>query len=114
MSVYSIEQIRERVAPVARGHGVKRVMLFGSYARGEATESSDVDLHVWCKHSLKSLWDLGGFYADLEDALEKKVDIVTHESIRKRFYERIKSDEVLLYGEVYPGPRNSQTHSEVL
>jgi predicted nucleotidyltransferase len=47
MAVYSVEQIKERIMPVAQRYGVKRVMLFGSYARGEAAEDSDVDLHVW-------------------------------------------------------------------
>ena len=46
MAVYSVDEIKESIMPVARNYGVKRVMLFGSYARGEATEDSDIDLHV--------------------------------------------------------------------
>ena len=97
MAVYSINHIKERVTPVARNHGVRRVMLFGSYARGEATEESDIDLHVWCRN-LKSLFALGGFMADLNDALGKNVDVVPHDGMRKKFYETIKDEEVLLYG----------------
>ena len=99
MAVYSINQIKERITPVAQSHGVGRVMLFGSYARGEATEDSDIDLHVWCCN-LRSLFELGGFMADLQDALGKKVDVVPHDGIKKKFYEAIKDEEVLLYGEV--------------
>ncbi|MDR2357458.1 MAG: nucleotidyltransferase domain-containing protein, partial [Oscillospiraceae bacterium] len=83
-------------APIAERYGVRRVMLFGSYARGDATEDSDIDFHVWCRN-LRSLFELGGLTADFEDALGKGVDIVTHDSLRKRFYERIKDDEVLIY-----------------
>ena len=42
--VYSIDEIREIVAPIAKQHGVDKVFLFGSYARGDATPASDVDL----------------------------------------------------------------------
>ena len=41
---YSIEQLRDIITPIARQHGVKRVYLFGSYARGTATDRSDIDL----------------------------------------------------------------------
>ncbi|MDR1329091.1 MAG: nucleotidyltransferase domain-containing protein [Oscillospiraceae bacterium] len=99
MAVYSIDQIRERIAPVAQSYGVKRVMLFGSYARGDATENSDVDLHVWCRN-IRGLFALSGFRLDLADALGKEVDLVPHDGMRKRFYENIKDDEVLLYGEI--------------
>jgi predicted nucleotidyltransferase len=84
MAVYSIDQIRERITPVAQSHGVKRVMLFGSYARNEATEDSDVDLHVWCRN-LRDLFALGGLMADLQDALGKAVDVIPHDSMRKKF-----------------------------
>jgi predicted nucleotidyltransferase len=72
-------------------------MLFGSYARGEATEDSDIDLHVW-SGSIRGLFQLSGFMLDLQDALGKEVDVVTQGGIRKRFYECIKDEEVQLYG----------------
>jgi len=97
MAVYSIEQIKERITPIAQSYGVKRVMLFGSYARGEATEDSDVDLHIWCGN-IRGLFQLSGFRLDLIDALGKEVDVVSHGGMRKRFYERIKDDEVEIYG----------------
>ena len=97
MAIYSINQIKERIMPVVQSHGVRRVMLFGSYARGEATEDSDIDLHVWCRN-LRGLFELGGFMADLKDALGKNVDVVPHDGMRKKFYEAIKDEEVLLYG----------------
>lgn len=99
MSIYTIEQIKERITPVAQSHGIRRVMLFGSYARGEATEDSDVDLHVWCGN-IRGLFKLGGLTVDLQDALNKEIDLVPHDGMRKKFYENIKDDEVLLYDKV--------------
>ena len=99
MAVYSIEQIKEHITPIAKNYGVKRVMLFGSYARGEATEDSDIDLHVYCGN-IRGLFELSGFRLDLIDALGKNVDLVTHGGMRRKFYERIRNDEVLLYGNV--------------
>ena len=44
--VYSIDEIREIVAPIAKQHGVDKVFLFGSYARGDATPASDCLLYT--------------------------------------------------------------------
>jgi hypothetical protein len=44
VKIYTIEEIKTIVEPIARKYGVARVYLFGSYARGEVTENSDVDL----------------------------------------------------------------------
>ena len=68
--VYSIEEIKDIVAPIAQMHGVNKVYLFGSYARGVATASSDVDLCIDAP-TLRGLFALGGLYADFEEALGK-------------------------------------------
>ena len=44
--IYTIEQIRSIAAPIAASYGINSVFLFGSYARGEATDMSDVDLLI--------------------------------------------------------------------
>ena len=44
LMIYSIHEIQQRIAPVVKQYGVKAVFLFGSYARGEAREDSDIDL----------------------------------------------------------------------
>ena len=58
-----------------------RCSLFGSYARGDATPASDVDLCVDAP-KLRGLFALGGLYADLEDALKKSIDVVTTGSLK--------------------------------
>lgn len=94
--VYSIEEIRRIAAPIAARHGVARVRLFGSYARGEATENSDVDFRVDCGQ-ISDLFGMGALYADLQEKLQKPLDIVTTEGLDADFLARIQPDEVLLY-----------------
>ena len=88
--VYSIDEIREIVAPIAKQHGVDKVFLFGSYARGDATPASDVDLCVDAP-KLHGLFALGGLYADLEDALKKSIDVVTTGSLTMARWTKIAS-----------------------
>lgn len=74
--IYTIDEIASTVKPIAEKYGLEKVWLFGSYARGEATESSDVDLLVDRK-KVMSMFELGGILEDLKDSLKKNVDIVT-------------------------------------
>lgn len=104
MCVYKIEEIAERVRPVAEHYRIPRVYLFGSYARGEATEDSDIDLLIDAQN-IRGLFALGGVYRDLEDALQKKIDLVTIEALDERkdnpltmrFVKEISSEEKLIY-----------------
>ena len=89
MCVYKIEEIAERVRPVAERYGITKVYLFGSYARGEATEESDVDLLVEAE-GIKSLITYGGLYGELKDALQKELDLVTVRGL----YNKYKDDEL--------------------
>lgn len=93
--IYTIEEIRAIVAPIAAQHGVERIFLFGSYARGEANEDSDIDLRV--DRGRLGLIALGGLYCDLEDALETALDLVTTGSLDESFLRDIAKEEILLY-----------------
>jgi predicted nucleotidyltransferase len=76
--VYNVEQLKERIAPVAEKYGLRAVWVFGSYARGEATEDSDVDFLIDRTGSMvHGLFQLGGVYNDLSEAVEKSVDLIT-------------------------------------
>ena len=94
--IYTIDQIRRIAAPIAAAYGVKSMRLFGSYARGEATEHSDVDLLI-DRGSLCSGFALGGLYADLRDSLRKELDLVTTQGADADFLLRIQPDEVMIY-----------------
>lgn len=93
---FDIDNIRSIVVPIAKKYGVARVYLFGSVARGEANENSDVDLRI-DSGDIKSLFALGGFYADIEDALGKPIDVLTTKSLSNDFLNEIKNEEILLY-----------------
>jgi len=76
--VYTIDELRRMITPIAKKYGIPAIYLFGSYARGDATEDSDVDVLIEHKGSaIRGLWDLGAFYLDLNEGLGKQVDIVT-------------------------------------
>jgi len=95
--IYTLAEIKNIVAPIAESHGVEKVYLFGSYARGEATENSDID--IWIESGkIKTLFALGGFYSDLEEKFNKKIDIATEDSISENFYNYIKDEELIIYG----------------
>ena len=82
--IYSIEEIRKKIAPVAAQYHLKAVFLFGSYARGEAREDSDIDLLVDLTGAgLSGFFAIGGLYNDLEKALEKEIDLVTTASLEQ-------------------------------
>ena len=94
--VYSINQIRNIASPIAASYGVKRMSLFGPYARGEATEDSDIDLLI-DRAGMAGGWAIGGLYSDLRDALGKELDLVTTAGAEAGFLTRIQRDEVTLY-----------------
>lgn len=67
------EQIKETVSEYFKDKPVKKVYLFGSYARGEAKEESDVDLSlVINKDAAVTYFTLAGYLVDLEEKLKKK------------------------------------------
>ena len=75
MAVYTTEEIVERILPVVQQYKVERVWLFGSYARGDATEKSDVDLII--KGEFVHGWDYFGLMEELKEALQKEVDMLS-------------------------------------
>ena len=94
--IYGIDELKTMISPIAAQYGVDRIFLFGSYARGQATEESDVDLRV-DKGRLKGLFALGALYSDLEERLGKKLDLLTTGSLDQQFLNHIAAEEVLLY-----------------
>ena len=94
--VYTISEIADLIVPIAKRYGVASVWLFGSYAKGEATGKSDVDLLI-DGGKIRTLFQLTAFRLDCEEALRKSVDIVTVGSQDHDFVRSIRSDEVMLY-----------------
>ncbi len=93
---YSIEKLKEIITPIAEKYQISKVYLFGSFARGDYNEQSDVDLRIE-KGELKGMFALCGFYTEVEEALQMKVDVVTTGSLEDDFLREIEKDEVMLY-----------------
>ncbi|MCL2488524.1 MAG: nucleotidyltransferase family protein [Oscillospiraceae bacterium] len=93
-NVYTINEITSLVVPIARAYGVKRVALFGSYARGEAKPDSDIDLHL-DKGNIKGLFQLAGFQRKLEETLAVPVDVLTTGALSEDFLSKIKKKRSL-------------------
>lgn len=93
---FTVDDIKCRVIPVAEKYGVKSVILFGSCARGEACESSDVDILI-DKGKIKGLIDYFSFTLDIEEALGCHADVITTGIEDKNFLDGIKREGVLLY-----------------
>ncbi len=91
--------IAETVERVLSDYDVEKAYLFGSFARGDVQDSSDVDLRLVCGPNMTFglLYELT---EKLESELGRDVEIVTNppERMRPALRERIEKDEVLLYG----------------
>jgi hypothetical protein len=89
----SLELIKPGILQVLKKNDVARAGVFGSYARGEETPKSDLDMLVEFKHR-KSLLGLCGVELELERALKRKVDLLTYNSIHPLLKERILKEEI--------------------
>ena len=94
----SIAEIKSCIVPVVKKYPIERVILFGSYARGGATEASDIDLVVESSGKMRNsnIFTLGG---DLLVALPVRVDVYDILEINESspLYNRIKEEGVVIY-----------------
>ena len=102
MSKLSIETIRDKIAPICKNYDISKAYLFGSYARGEARDDSDVDIRIdkGNSHKLRGLIEVSGLQLELMDALGKQVDLITllpNKDVYSVFNKNVSDEEVLLY-----------------
>jgi len=86
---------REDILRIAAKHGVSRIRVFGSAARGESRSESDLDLLVEVTGPTTP-WFPGGLVAELEELLGRRVDIVEPDGIRESLRREILQDAVPL------------------
>ncbi|MCD8335790.1 MAG: nucleotidyltransferase domain-containing protein [Lachnospiraceae bacterium] len=102
--IYAEQEIKDITAPVFLAFGINRAWLFGSYARGEASPDSDIDIRIE-GGQFKGMFALGRLYDELSNALKKPIDLVTTEALEHRanadrtrkFVSNIREDEKLIY-----------------
>ena len=90
-----LKEKREEILNIAAQHGARNVRVFGSVARGEATENSDVDFLIDLGENL-SPWFPVGLIQDWESLLGRKVDVVTAKSVHYFLRDRILKEAISL------------------
>jgi predicted nucleotidyltransferase len=90
-----IQHKRYQILEIARRHGARNVRLFGSVARGEATETSDLDLLIDMEPG-RSLLDIVAIKQDVEELLGCKVDVVTEAAISPYLRDKVLHEAVHL------------------
>ena len=90
-----IEEVKQKIFPILKSHHVKRAGLFGSFARGDISQNSDLDVLVEIEDDI-SLLDFVGIKLELEETLDRKVDLVEYSTIRPLLRESILSEEIAI------------------
>ncbi len=94
----STETMKEKIARYFETQPVEKAWLFGSFARGEQTEGSDVDLLVQFDHSSPiGLFAYARMHRELEEQLGRKVDLVEHGTLRPDAEKSALYDMTIIY-----------------
>lgn len=91
-----LQEKREEILSIAAKHGAYNLRIFGSVARGEETEASDIDFLIDYDLEKTSPWFPGGLIRDLETLLNRKVDVVTTQSLHDLIRDRVFNEAVSL------------------
>jgi uncharacterized protein len=95
MSSAILQKYRKEILDLAIRHGARNVRVFGSLARGEGREGSDLNLLVTLGER-RSLLDLVGLKQDLEDLVHRPADVVTEQALSPYLRERVLSEAIPL------------------
>lgn len=90
-----IEEIKRKILPILQRYEVKKVGLFGSCVRGEMREDSDIDILVQIEKDI-SLFDFVGIKLEIEEALERRIDLVEYSTIKPLLKDRILKEQVVI------------------
>ncbi len=88
-----IDDLAKQIVPILLQEGVVQASVFGSFARGEETDDSDLDLLVNYRDGV-SLFDVGGLKIELEKILGRKVDLVSQKYLKLRLKKFILQDQI--------------------
>jgi predicted nucleotidyltransferase len=91
-----LQQKRAEILAVAQKHGAKNVRVFGSVARGEAGEDSDIDFLIDYDLDKISPWFPAGLLLDLEALLGFRVDVATIDMLKLRMKEQVLKEAIFL------------------
>ncbi|MBE9007119.1 nucleotidyltransferase domain-containing protein [Fortiea sp. LEGE XX443] len=91
-----LQEKREEIFNIAAKHGAYNLRVFGSIARGEETEVSDIDFLIDYDLNKISAWFPGGLIQDLEALLNRKVDVVTIQSLHYLIRDKVLHEAISL------------------
>lgn len=91
------EEIKNKIIYILAKHGIKKILVFGSFARNEATTQSDLDLIVEFPEGA-SLLDHVGIEFELSEALNMKIDLLSQNGISPYIRDQIIKEAVVIYG----------------
>lgn len=97
-NIISVEQIKEKMIPILRNYPVYKAILFGSFAKGETNNASDIDLYVDTNGKLRGL-DFVGLLEILVDTLEIDIDLIdkSHINTDSLIMQEIKNGGMVIY-----------------
>ncbi|KJU82576.1 DNA polymerase beta domain-containing protein [Candidatus Magnetobacterium bavaricum] len=91
------KELKQKIVTLLKPHGVRSIAIFGSYARGEETSASDLDILVEFS-AKKTLFDIVGIEQELSETFGISVDLLTERAISPYLVDRIKKELVFIYG----------------
>ena len=96
--IYRLDTIKERLRPIFDSYPVNQATLFGSYARGDMTPESDLDMVIDCDDEMKNI-KFYAMWADVEEDLKKSVDMIANTELIKNteIYDSVKKEGVVIY-----------------
>lgn len=104
--IFTVEELKKKIEPIAKKYELRAVYLFGSYARNDATDNSDVDILIDREGSkIKGMFDMGGLYNDLCDSVGKEIDLVTTQTLEQKstnrrtplFIKNVQTERIKIY-----------------
>ena len=96
-TIYLLDEIKEKLAPIATEYGVNKILLFGSYSRSEATADSDLDFYIADKGELHSLLKLSGMILDLQETFGCKIDLLSGKIEDSALFDNIVREGVVVF-----------------
>src|SRR3989344_4582156 len=93
LKLSALNKLKPKIIEVLKGYNIKKASIFGSYARGEQKEDSDIDIIIEPPKNIGG-FEFTGIAIELEEKLGRKVDLLTYKSIHPYIKKYVKKDEI--------------------
>lgn len=92
-----IKKIKEVAVPILRQYGVEKAAVFGSYARGDQNQDSDIDILIeYAPNARKTLLVRARIINELKNALQRDVDVITEKSLSRHFRDEVLREKKVI------------------